>query len=178
MARRPRVIDRDRGLKKFLQRFKEARGARVKVGVTESVGREPKKTREGSAGEDLTVLLIAWWNEYGTHRTLADGRRVQHVPPRSFIRTTTDEQRVKIFALKKRLIAQIIDGKLTVRQALGVLGEFLQKKIQSKIVRLRDPPNAPSTITRKGSSNPLIDIGQLLQSIRYEVMMGAERVIA
>jgi hypothetical protein len=166
-----RVIDRDRGLKIFLQRFKEANGSRVKVGVTASVGAVEKKTRGERVKEAVTLVMVAFWNEYGTKRKTKEGAKVEHVPARSFVRSTTDEQTKKIHRLKRQYIEQIMDGKLTVRTALGLLGEFLQAKIQTKIRRLKDPPNAASTIARKASSNPLVDLSQLLQSIRYEVHM-------
>lgn len=166
-----RVIDRDRGLKAFLRRFTEANGARVKVGVTESVGQEAKKTRGEKSADDLTIVLVAWFNEFGTKRKTKGGSEVEHVPSRSFIRSTSDEQAARIGRLKKRVIQQIINGKINVRRGLAVLGEFLQLKIQRKIRMLKEPPNAPSTKARKKSTNPLIDISQLLQSIRYEILM-------
>lgn len=37
------------------------------------------------------------------------------------------------------------------------------------IVDLRDPPNAPSTIAKKGSDNPLIDTGAMMNSVTYTI---------
>ena len=169
-----RVTDRDLGWKLFLSRFRQAQGARVKVGVTESIGQEPKKQRKGDASEALTILLVAWWNEFGTFRTNSQGQRVRHVPERSFIRSTTDEQREAISRKKLMLAKRIGAGKMSVRDALAFLGEWFQAKIQAKITRLKEPPNAESTKAKKGSSNPLVDLLQLQQSIRYQVVMGGK----
>ena len=42
-------------------------------------------------------------------------------------------------------------------------------KVQQYMTDLRTPPNAPSTIAKKGSSNPLIDSGMMRQSVTYSV---------
>lgn len=41
--------------------------------------------------------------------------------------------------------------------------------VQEYMTDLRTPPNAPSTIERKGSDNPLIDTGAMRQSVSYAV---------
>ena len=42
-------------------------------------------------------------------------------------------------------------------------------KVQQYMTDLKTPPNAPSTIAKKGSSNPLIDSGAMRQSVTYSV---------
>ncbi len=149
-------------MREFLRRYPSARGAFVKVGVTADVGGEPKKQgtdKPASGKKPLTLVEVAWFNEFGT----------KHIPERSFIRSTTDEQRSQLAQIKKRLAIEITAGRQTVASALAILGEWMQAQIQQKITRLSEPPNAPSTVARKGSRNPLIDTGQLRQSIRYQV---------
>lgn len=107
---------------------------------------------------DLTVASIADINEFGLG-----------VPERSFMRSTTKEQKKNIVSLQKKLLVKIQNGEMDVETALGLIGEFTADKISQKIVSLRTPPNAPETIARKGSSNPLVDTGQLKNSITYEV---------
>jgi len=58
-------------------------------------------------------------------------------------------------------------GNITMRKFLGRLGEWFKSEIQNKIDILQSPRNAPSTIARKGSANPLIDTGQMKQSIAH-----------
>lgn len=166
MAVRARVIDRDRGWNEYRRRVAGAKGAYVKVGVTSSVGSQPKESRDPAGKGPLTLVQVAWFNEFGT--MTAKGKT--HVPERSFIRSTHDEQREAIIRRKKGLVRQIGDG-LSVRRALEILGTWMKGKIQAKIVSLRTPPNAPGTIKRKQSSNPLVDIGQLRQNIEYQVVV-------
>ena len=67
------------------------------------------------------------------------------------------------------LIGQILTGRSSVKKALNLLGVQIASLIKRKITILRDPPNAPSTIAQKGSTNPLVDTGRLRASINHEV---------
>lgn len=55
------------------------------------------------------------------------------------------------------------------RQSLDRLGLMAAGDIQRRIADLRDPPNAASTVDRKGSSNPLIDTGEMRQKVSHKV---------
>jgi len=65
----------------------------------------------------------------------------------------------------------IADGK-TPDELLNTLGVVAVAKVQKYMNDLKTPPNAPSTIAKKGSSNPLIDTGALKQSVTYKVSGG------
>ena len=45
----------------------------------------------------------------------------------------------------------------------------MQAAVQAKIVEVKTPANAISTVVNKKSSNPLIDTGHMRQSIRWEI---------
>lgn len=97
------------------------------------------------------------------------------IPERSYIRSTVDENEHKYLDnYAKKLSAQIIDGNIDKYTALTIMGQKIESDIKSKIISLRSPPNAPSTIRKKGSSNPLVDTGLLGGSIRYVVTDGKE----
>jgi len=53
--------------------------------------------------------------------------------------------------------------------AANLLGDATKGRIQEFAIDLRDPPNAQSTVDAKGSSNPLVDTGQMIGSIDYKV---------
>lgn len=108
---------------------------------------------------ELTVASIGFIHEFGGGNS----------PERSFIRSTTTEKKKEIIAFQKKLMRKIVAGVLTTDKALGLLGEFVADLITQKIVDISDPPNHPSTIAKKGSSNPLIATSQLKNSITYEV---------
>ena len=131
--------------------FKDIGG--VKVGVLGS--------------QDSELILIAATNEFGT--TIAGKNNNVTIPERNFIRSTFDENVDKLMKLAERLYDKILGGKLTPEAALKLWGNFLVGLIQEKIVSLKSPVNAKSTIKKKGSENPLIDTGRLRQSISFEL---------
>jgi len=108
---------------------------------------------------DKTVAEIGFFNEFGTER----------IHERSFMRSTIRSKKREIIKLQKKLLKKISKGDIRVGEALGVLGEVMADEIRKKIVSLKLPENSPITVIRKGSSNPLIDTGQLKNSITYEV---------
>lgn len=68
-----------------------------------------------------------------------------------------------------RIIEQSLrDGEL-MSEALERVGQVAVGFVQKYIVDLRTPPNAPSTIKKKGSSNPLISSGAMRQSVTFKV---------
>lgn len=52
---------------------------------------------------------------------------------------------------------------------LNQVGSVAAASAQEFMVDLKTPPNAPSTIRKKGSSNPLVDTGALKQSVTYSI---------
>ncbi|MGH2612652.1 MAG: hypothetical protein ACRDFB_06330, partial [Rhabdochlamydiaceae bacterium] len=66
---------------------------------------------------------------------------------------------------------KILDGKSTTERSLGLIGQLMTKLIVQKIRAIVSPPNSPRTIAIKKSSKPLIDFGQMVQSVRYKVVL-------
>ena len=129
---------------------------RVKTPGTVDVGIIDEGLHDES---DVTVAQIFFWNEFGT----------ETIPERSVMRSTIKEKKKEIIALQKKLLKRISDGSIDVNTALGLVGELMADFIRQKIVSIKSPPNAPSTIAAKGSSNPFIASGQSKNSITYEV---------
>lgn len=110
------------------------------------------------------VATVALWNEFGTRNP--DGSI--HTPERPFFRNALRKSRRKI----SRLIAQEVDPKTMVveRRTAERVGALVQGEIQREIVRLRIPPNAPSTIRSKGSSNPLVNDRVMTLAVSWNVI--------
>lgn len=151
MGKQSKIQDIDHGWKHIKGELKAMKDAHVTIGVHESA----------PAYEDGTSQAqVAFWNEFGTTRGL---------PERPFIRTTADEKRNIYANFMKKEIDAIFHGVSTVRKSLERLGTKAQGDVRRKIKSIKTPPNAPSTIAAKGSSNPLIDSSTMLKSIDYEV---------
>lgn len=72
----------------------------------------------------------------------------------------------------KEYLETIQDGikrGLPTEQIINQVGLLAAGNVKQFITDLRTPPNTPATIKRKGSSNPLIDTGNLRASIDYTV---------
>lgn len=149
-----RIVVKDLGFDSVVKKLKGLRGTTVVVGL---MGGAAHVYDDGT-----TVVSVAAFNEFGTST----------IPARPFIRSTMDEQRQNIGDLVQKLAGRIADGKIDRDRAARFLGEFAKSKIQKKIVDLREPPNAQSTIDSKGSSNPLIDTGAMRQAVTYAVVKG------
>jgi len=111
--------------------------------------------------DGFSMVDLATVHEYGSK----DGR----IPQRSFIRSTCDAKRVDHLRLAGLLQNKIIDGKLSIKQALTQLGEVVSKDMVQTINHGINPELNRSTIKRKKSSKPLIDTGRLKGSITHEV---------
>lgn len=94
------------------------------------------------------------------------------IPARPYIRGAIDANEVEIQELAKRYSGEILDGTTSRHEALTLMGQFIEGEIKRYMINLRTPPNAKSTIRKKGSDNPLVDTGLLMGSIRYVVKSG------
>lgn len=154
------VTDKDMGFNDLVKVFDEMDGTvSVEVGV-------PEAAEEYEDGTNHVVVASA--NEYGAEIDHPDGHTIV-IPERSFLRSTMDEKRSRFTRLLTKFMGEVIDGDMSVRDALEGLGLDAAAQVDRKIVQLDDPPNAKSTIERKESSNPLIDSGHLRQSIIHRV---------
>lgn len=147
-----RITDNDKGYKELVARVFGFGRPKITVGVHE---------KDGGAehGEGTTIADVATWNEFGAGS----------IPERSFLRAWFDENQERIKEVIKRLLADVIAGKISEDVALERLGLWMQADIQKRIAQGIPPPNAASTIAAKGSSVPLVDTGQLRSAITFEV---------
>lgn len=155
----------DRGWDALKRAAKEIKNGEnyVKVGVLGDSREAPKK------GTPVSAVDLALIHEYGAP--------ARNIPARSFIRATYDAKRGDYFSLLSRMLGLIYDQKLTINEALELLGQRMAADVKARIKAGIPPPLAPATIARKGSSKQLIDTGQLLSSITYAVVdKNGERV--
>lgn len=143
-----RHIRGGRKLHEFIQRARQAGGVkRIEVGFFESA-RYPDGT---------PVAAVAAWNEFGA----------ANIPERPFFRIALAQAEDPI----EQLIRDNINPRtLQVDEDLAnKIGAYMQGEIQQSIVDLTSPANAPSTIQRKGSSNPLVDTSTMRTAVTYKV---------
>lgn len=152
--------DVDHGWKHIKEELKKMKGAYVKVGVLEDAGEEKRESTKGGS-TSVKIVDVATFNEFGTSR----------IPPRPFMAQSFDLNREGVLQFVDRLKAKILKGS-TVKASLEELGVFFTGKVKEQIAKGEFAPNAPTTIKIKGSDHPLIDKGQLKNSIAHKVVMG------
>lgn len=146
------LIDRDLGFSRTLRELADVQSETVLVGIhSDAPGHDD--------GSSLAAVAAA--NEYGVDPT---GSRPA-IPERSFMRSTMDRGKPTYIGELQDAVEGAVDGRADLRQTVGRLGLRVEGDIKQTITDLRSPPNAPSTIRRKGSSNPLIDTGRMRANI-------------
>ena len=127
----------------------------LKVGFIKSA-RYPQ-WRGGDAVTDVAAK-----NEFGLR---INGKMA--IPERPFFRQGNRAARPD---LEKTLRQHINTKTMAVTdRVMGLVGEVWINHIKASITNLRKPPNAPYTIKKKKSSNPLIHEGFMKRSVDYEI---------
>jgi phage gpG-like protein len=154
------VRDVDHGWKKFRKQMDEIKAdkTQVRVGILAS-----SAERQGGEISNLELGMI---HEFG-----APGA---NIPQRSFLRATADQKKQAWGKLIEQLSKKLVNKGISLQDALGLLGQRASADIKNTITQGAGipPPLKPETIRRKGSSRPLVDSGQLVASITYEVGEG------
>lgn len=115
------------------------------------------------------VLQKAVWNHFGTAGGASGGGWGGPIPERPFLANAMRSNAASYRAAMKTSAAKILRGEAKLEGVLQKLGILAQGDIQEEITNLRSPPNSPVTIARKGSSNPLIDTGEMRGAVTYKV---------
>jgi len=122
----------------------------------------------GAYEDGLTIATVAAVNNFGS----ADGR----IPARPFLAPAVENGAPEYRRLVEVMLPKVMSGEMEMQTLLAQMGQLAEGHVKQQITDLRTPPNAQSTIDKKGSDNPLIDTGALRQSIRYVIDDGTDPV--
>jgi hypothetical protein len=166
-----KVIDRSAAIRSELE-FLQTHEVRVGIltGGTLPSGASdasaPKKTDSGKAPKTpLTVAQVFSFHELGRG----------HNPKRSSIVWVMDFNTEEIAKISDKAMLAVMDGKMSGRQALSLIGEKIvslaKRRIKSKI----QPALSASRLRQKmrnGKSGevPLIHTGQMINSLRWNIV--------
>ena len=131
------------GLARALQRLQQDNVV-LRVGIIESA----------TYPDGESVAQVAFNNEYGT----------SSIPPRPFFRQTIRNNKAG-WSLSVQNLLKSHDAEA----AMNLLGQHMQGQLVQTINGWNAPPNAPSTIAKKGFNAPLRDSMQMARTINYEV---------
>lgn len=161
---------KDLGWKQIQARIKAmGTNPHVVVGVRGESALASKKTHDDKTGP-LRLVDVATIHEYGSES--------RNIPERSFLRATMKQNLNLYRRMTVKLWNQLLDPKkaMPVTKILAILGEKIKLDVQERIRNGIAPPWSERTLAeryrRSGgivAVTPLIDTGQLVGSISYEV---------
>lgn len=168
------MVEDESRVDEFLQKLEELDGMYVEVGILSSAG-----------GEMLTIASV---QEFGANITVTDKMRGYmaanfgvhlkqsttsiKIPERSFIRSSFDAKQEQIYE-QEELLAMVLEGQMTARGFYEALGQTCVDIIKDYLINeVNSPANSSLTTSIKGSSNPLVDTGKLVNSITYQIKKG------
>lgn len=141
-------------LKKRLQNISDKRVvAGFPKGKLNNPHYEPEDGKPGPS-----IIDVAIWNNFGIK-----------VPRRDFMTPASNEWQKYFEQMVEMNKNEIINGEINIDNFLNLMGQAGAEFISEAIVKLRRPPNAPATIERKKSSNPLVDSGDLSKAPVHEI---------
>jgi hypothetical protein len=158
------VREIDHGFDKLKHVLKAMRdqGAYVKAGVIGSKGAE---VHGSIAGQTITNTDLAAIHEFGAPSV--------GIPERSFIRSTFEANKQDYISKLRLVVKNVYHGRGTIEAGLKLIGLKIENDIKATVRSGEGvpPPLAQSTIDRKGSSRPLVDTGQMINSVSSAVVL-------
>lgn len=142
------ILSGGQNVEKYFQQLaqKLSRGGTLEVGFMSSA----------VYPDGTSVALVAALNEWGTAKA----------PPRPFFRLMIAAKSAGWGPSAARILK---NTNYDVRVTLEQLGIGITDQLKASIASNTPPPNAPSTVARKGFSRTLVDSGQMLNSATYRV---------
>ena len=110
-----------------------------------------------------TVASVAAANEFGVPKD--SGERI---PPRPFMRPAIHQNKTQLIETLRSKYRQALKDNEDTMKVLNDFGIKVQGLIQEQIINTWEPPNAPSTIKKKGLNAPLRDTRVMLHSVQHQ----------
>lgn len=142
-------IEIDKGWNKILKEHK-INEIKVKVGLF-GEGNDPKNN----------MAYLGSVHQFGSNK--------MKIPKRPFVSNAFDKNESEFKNFVSDEYKNVIDGKQNFKKMVDRIGVKHEGQMKKGITEYNYVPNKPKTIIRKGSSTPLIDNGQMRNSIKFEV---------
>lgn len=162
------VEDKSR-VDEVLKAIEELNSMYVVIGILSSVSGKMlmiASVQEFGTNIKVTQKMRGYLGYLGLH--LRKDTEYIKIPERSYIRSSFDAKSGELLE-KGDMLDEVLQGNITATEFYNILGQTCVQTIQDYLVELDAPPNHPLTVTRKHSSNPLVDTGHLMSSITYEI---------
>lgn len=144
----------------------------LRVGILGTAATAPHDAKsKAKARRRATIVQIAATHEFGD--------RKRGIPMRSFLRAGIRSKQGELKNFILRLARNIAIGKIDIKQAHELLGIWGATTVKNyvKLGAYLKPALKPATIARKKSSRPLVDTGQLINAVSYDLNGIAGKVL-
>lgn len=161
-----RYITKKDDLTKIATKLEGLKGRKVQVGVLQGDHAWLAGIHEYGCDIPVTPKMRAFLHSQGLH--LKESTTHIHIPERSFLRSGHDKNVDKVMKQTERALSQVVAGKMDIDTLLDLYGEQMATAIKTYARDLSRPANHPFTTERKGSSNPLVDSGSMIEGITWK----------
>ena len=172
MASKVEVRDIDHGWRDIKREVKKFRNGSTKVGLFSSGSGGPSSSlaARGAVNEYGATIKVTekmrWWWLFNFGKKLK--KSFIKIPKRPFMRMSFDKNKKEIRKFIKREYYKVLLGRSTAKKSLGRIGEWFAGEIKETIKNGNFKANSNFTKKQKGSSKPLIDTGQMRNSITHK----------
>lgn len=150
---------------KMQKQMELVKGEAVEVGVLEGESKWLAGIHEYGCNIRVTPKMRAYLHRQGLH--LSPNTTHIKIPERSFLRSGYDEKRNDVMKKASKMLADVSALKMSANDCFKGVGLELSDNIKDYARDLRSPPNHPFTVENKGSSNPLVDTGDMIGGITW-----------
>lgn len=165
MGVRVRYDSRGSGFPEMTRRLRAINGTAVEVGVLHGEHAWLASIHEYGCDIHVTDKMRKYLASRGLY--LKKETTHIHIPERSFLRTGYDTHRDAVMEKAQQMLADVAAGRMSESAFYQAVGMELASKIKDYARDLSSPENHPYTVDEKGSSNPLVDTGDMIGSITW-----------
>lgn len=152
-------------LAQMKKNVKAVSGTSVEVGVLEGEHQWLAGIHEYGCDIPVTDKMRGWLGAHGLH--LNPNTTHIHIPERSFLRAGYDQESPTVLKHASAILADVAAGNMTPAELYEAVGIDLSERIKEYAVNLDSPAKHPFTLGQEGSSNPLVNTGDMVGGITW-----------
>lgn len=142
-------------------------GTKVSVGVLSGEHQWLAAIHEYGCKIKVTPRMRAYFHSIGVHLKKSTTEIV--IPERSFLRAGYDQNRDDVLKTADKVLGDVLIGTMSEEQYFELVGMTLRDAIKEYAVDLKSPPKKPWPTRDGAKNNPLIETGDMVNGIEYEV---------
>lgn len=165
------VKDEREGLDDLYKRIKRIENIEIRVGVFKedsSFLLMIARVHEFGVSIKVTEKMRNYLHAQGLH--LRNDTTHINIPERSYVRATANKNQKKMSKKISTLLEKYLKSEINYNTFTRQVGTYLSDLMKKEMRELKNPELHPFTIEQKGSDDPLIDKGNLLNNITYKVV--------